>query len=94
MITIPVWMLVVIIFGTAILVAFLMASFAGSNYQDYETTIIKKNDQLKENISNYNELNDKYTYLKSEYTRLIRIHDMVNTVNENVPEQIKKQSKN
>lgn len=94
MIKLPIWAFVLIIIAVFLLVLFIMASLTESKLCEYEATIRKKNDQIKENVSSYNKLDDKYTYLKNEYTRLIRIHDMVNTVKENVPEQIKKQSKN
>ena len=94
MITLPVWAFVLIIFVVFLLAIFIMASLTENKLSEYEATIKKKNDQIKEGVSSYNKLNDKYIRLNNEHTRLIRVNNMVNTVKENVPEQIKKQSKN
>lgn len=86
MITIPVWLFIlvlVLVFGFS---SFLIASFAGTKYFEYDE-LIKK---LKEENKN---IKSEYAIVKNNYIQLSRHKNMINTIAENVPEQIKKQSK-
>lgn len=87
MISIPVWLfilVIILVFGFATL---LIASFAGTKYFEYEEVIAKQKEE-------YKNIKSKYEELKTNYIQLSRRNNMMNTLTENVPEQIKKQSKN
>lgn len=83
MITLPVWLFAVIIFAVFLFAMFIMSAVAGCKFEEYEATIKKLEDRLKDIKHNYEELH-------KEHTHLVRVTNMVNTVKENVPEQIKK----
>ena len=87
MINIPVWLFVLIIILVFGFSSLLIASFSGAKYFEYDEIIAK----LKEENTN---IKNKYEALRTKYIKLNRRNNMINTIAENIPEQIRKQIKN
>ena len=86
MINIPIWLFILVIILVFGFSSLLIASFAGTKYTENDETIAK----LKEENEN---IKSSYETLKNNYIQLNRRNNMMNTITENVPEQINKQSK-